>query len=375
MRQLFGAGVLALMIVAASGCIRPEAPNAEADILTAEIKGFELLRPTDVTNDKITFYANPWDDRSALAPVFTLTDGAKISPANGSVQDFTQPVMYTVTSEDGHWQKTYTVTVSVPTDVESVKFTFDDARLQDGKYFVFQVVDGEGKVTEEWASSNVGYSIGAEMGVMPNQITDYPVYQIEEGYEGKALQLATRSMQKLKDAFGMFMPNIPLLAAGSLYLGKLNTGLLMSEPLKATEFGTPVTRKPVMMTGYYKFMPGAEMINEKGEKMDQTDLFDIYGIVYEVTDDVKTLDGTNNLTSDNLVMVARISDEDRKPAGEWTRFEIPFEMRPGKSIDAEKLKQGKYNYSVVFSSSKDGAQFIGAAGSTLSVDEVEVFFE
>ena len=34
-----------------------------------------------------------------------------------------------------------------------------------------------------------------------------------------------------------------------------------------------------------------------------------------------------------------------------------------------------YNLSLVFSSSKEGAQFEGAVGSTLYVDEVELMFE
>ena len=366
-----------LLAAVSGGCIRPEAPNAEADILTAQIAGFEAIRPATVTNDKVTFYANPWEDLSALAPEFTLTAGATITPESGTPQDFSHPVTYTVTSEDGLWKKAYTISVSTPSDVEVQTFPFENARLQEDKYFVFRV-EGNGTsedAVEEWASSNTGYSIGAEMGVMPNKVTDYPVYQIEEGYEGKALRLVTRSMKPLKEAFGMFMPNIPLLAAGSLYLGKLNTDFLMSDPLKATEFGTPLLRKPVMMTGYYTFTPGPEMIDAKGEPTGRTDLFDIYAIVYEVTPETPHLDGTNNLSPENLVMIARLSDEDRKPASDWTRFEIPFQTVEGKSLDPQKLREGKYNYSVVFSSSKDGAAFIGAPESTLSVDEVTVYFE
>ena len=40
-------------------------------------------------------------DLTALAPEFTLAHGAAISPASGSVQDFTKPVTYEVTGSDG----------------------------------------------------------------------------------------------------------------------------------------------------------------------------------------------------------------------------------------------------------------------------------
>ena len=364
---------LALTLVA-SGCIRPEAPNAEADILTAQIEGIELIRPSSITNDKVTFYTNPWEDLTALAPTFTLTPGAKIEPASGSKQDFTRPVTYTVTSEDGKWSKAYTVAVSVPENVKRLLFDFEDTRMQDGKFYVFQIKNEEGNVTGEWSSSNLGYAIGADFGLLPGKPEDYPVAQVEDGYKGKALRLATRSTKAVADAFGFFM-KIPRLATGSLFLGRLNTNLLMKAPAKSSEFGIPVLQKPLMMTGYYQYTPGDQMIGEDGKAMEGEDLFDIYGIVYEVTPEVPFLDGTNNLTSDHLVMVARITDADRKPATEWTRFEIPFETLEGKTLDPVKLAKGQYNYSIAFSSSKDGAQFIGAVGSTLTVDEVEVFFE
>jgi hypothetical protein len=48
---------------------------------------------------------------TALAPTIAVSDGATVSPASGASSDFTNPVMYVVTAEDGS-MKTYTVTVS-----------------------------------------------------------------------------------------------------------------------------------------------------------------------------------------------------------------------------------------------------------------------
>ena len=47
-------------------------------------------------------------------------------------------------------------------------------------------------------------------------------------------------------------------------------------------------------------------------------------------------------------------------------------MQPGKVIDKEKLAQGGYQLSIVFSSSIEGDVFNGAEGSTLWIDEVEI---
>ena len=49
---------------------------------------------------------------TALTPTITISDGAEISPASGVEQDFTNPVVYTVTAEDGTTTKDWTVTVT-----------------------------------------------------------------------------------------------------------------------------------------------------------------------------------------------------------------------------------------------------------------------
>ena len=93
--------------------------------------------------------------------------------------------------------------------------------------------------------------------------------------------------------------------------------------------------------------------------------------MFETGDGVEYLDGHNSLTSDRIVLKEML--EDRKETNEWTRFSIPFKAVDGRTIDAEKLKEGKYSLAIIMSSSKDGANFEGAVGSTLYVDELELF--
>lgn len=54
-------------------------------------------------------------DVTALEPVITISEKASVNPASGLPQDFTNPVIYTVTAEDGT-QAFYTVTVTVEDD-------------------------------------------------------------------------------------------------------------------------------------------------------------------------------------------------------------------------------------------------------------------
>ena len=60
------------------------------------------------------------------------------------------------------------------------------------------------------------------------------------------------------------------------------------------------------------------------------------------------------------------------PTDTWTYWEMYFK---GKDAPDELVQAQGFNLALVFSSSKDGAQFEGAIGSTLYIDEVEVSYE
>ena len=98
-----------------------------------------------------------------------------------------------------------------------------------------------------------------------------------------------------------------------------------------------------------------------------------YAVFYRNHDDAENpvvLDGTNVLSSEYIVSKAQIVGP--TPTDEWTYFEMTFE---GGDADPELLSNMGYNFTVVFSSSKDGDLFEGAVGSRLEVDEVMVEFE
>lgn len=183
---------------------------------------------------------------------------------------------------------------------------------------------------------------------------------------GKCLSLVTRSTGFFGSIMGM-----PI-AAGNLFIGSFDVGNAMSNPLKATKFGLPFRHIPTYLAGYYKYKAG-DQFTEGGKPVSgKRDICDIYAIMYETSESVPTLDGTNAFTSPNLVSIARI--DDAKETDEWTYFKLPFHMLSGKYIDKEKLTAGKYNVAIVFTSSLEGDHFNGAIGSTLLIDEVELIY-
>ncbi|MDX2548083.1 family 43 glycosylhydrolase [Streptomyces sp. WI04-05B] len=69
------------------------------------------LKVDAIINDKdskVVLPLNPGSDVKALAPQFTLAHGASISPASGTLRDFSKPLTYEVTGSDGK-KRTWTV--------------------------------------------------------------------------------------------------------------------------------------------------------------------------------------------------------------------------------------------------------------------------
>jgi len=68
----------------------------------------------DTASALVTMYLPYGTDTRSLAPGFVLSDGAFVSPPAGSIHDFTLPVYYTVTAEDGETSRIWQVEVFSP---------------------------------------------------------------------------------------------------------------------------------------------------------------------------------------------------------------------------------------------------------------------
>tara|TARA_R110001583_G_scaffold122569_1_gene273852 strand:- start:5938 stop:7794 length:1857 start_codon:yes stop_codon:yes gene_type:complete len=65
----------------------------------------------DQTNGTIAVTVGSQENIKALAPQYTIPGGTASNPASGVAQDFTSPVKYTITSNDGFTGKSYLVSV------------------------------------------------------------------------------------------------------------------------------------------------------------------------------------------------------------------------------------------------------------------------
>ena len=95
---------------------------------------------------------------------------------------------------------------------------------------------------------------------------------------------------------------------------------------------------------------------------------DVYSVIYDPTEEIQSLDGANVLAAPNMSAIARLTSSER--VTEFREFNLPFYYF--KDLDQDKLLNNEYKLTIVFTSSKDGAYFEGAEGSTLIIDEVEL---
>ena len=365
MKPIYYIFSVATICVATSGCIRQEPLNAECDIVSASLPGNIMTQSAVIGNSEVLLNVKKGTDKSALAPEFKLTEGATIDPPSGTVRNFDIPQTYTVTSEDHMWHKTYTVIVDEPGI--TLSYEFEHVKQEQSStysYDIFYELGPDGSESFSWASGNAGYALTGRGNLDPSS---FPTYQSMNGRSGKCVALTTR----VTGFFGN-LRNSPL-AAGSLFIGEFKVNL--NNTLLSTHFGRPFDRKPLRLSGYYKYTPGEmyyklnKSLSDKLEPVPgKVDEFSLYGVMFERTPDVEYLDGTNVQTSPNVVALAKFEDGDRTPSENWRAFSLPFIYL--KELDNDKLEAGDYSISIVMSSSIDGDLFSGAPGSTLMVDQV-----
>ena len=370
------AGCLTMMTLCVS-CFGSEPDGCEADIETVTLhvsspedyffQATDSMQVVFSTDSVITFAVRGGADVSALSPVLTLSPGAPVIPVSGSTHDFSQgPVIYTVTSQDGRWQRHYRVSV-VPTMVtvtDTLRIDFEHYELETAtqRYYMWHNVLPDGSLGNDWATANAGYRLSMSTAAP----MDYPTTPLEQGYDGAAVCLMTRDT----GPFGR-MAN-KRLAAGNMFLGTFDIRIAMSDHLHATRFGIPFTDRPDRFTGYYTFEPGPTVQDFYGNPIaGRTDSADVYAVFYRNHDaagNEVVLYGDDVLSSNLIVAVAEL--EYVAPTSQWTAWDVKFEYR--EEVDEQLLANRGYSLAIVFSSSSAGGDFIGAIGSRLCVDKVRL---
>ena len=285
-RNILATALSLLMMVVMTSCFGEEPAGCEADIETVTLHAdnpeqffFQLTDSMQVvfsTDTEITFAVRGDADVSALSPILTLSAGATVEPASGSTHDFSHgPVTYTVTSQDGKWQRRYSVSV-IPTLVtvsDTLRYDFEHFELETAtqRYYIWHNLLPDGTLGNDWSTANAGFRISMSTA----KPEEYPSTPLLEGYDGAAVCLTTRDT----GPFGR-MAN-KRLAAGNLFLGTFDIRIAMSDHLHATRFGLPFTSRPDRFTGYYTYQPGETVQDFYGNPIaGRIDTADVYAVFY-----------------------------------------------------------------------------------------------
>lgn len=293
------------------------------------------------------------DDLSKLMPTIEVSEKATVTPASGAVQDFSngKTVTYTVTAENG---TKVTYTASVYGNVTSYDFenwSYDTSLYPEEN----QIYMANG-----WASCNNAVALIKYMGA--TYTGEYPVRPSDDAFTGEKAALLESVDTKGGNIIGQTVPKV---TSASIFLGSFDAMAAMNSPMATTSFGIMYDKQPLKVTGYYKYTPGTEFYNAKGELQEGvTDKCAMSAVLYEVSNEDETLDGSNIYTSDKIVAKAVFTSD--KTVDTYTPFELNLEY--AKAYDSSK----KYKFAIIFSASADGASYNAAVGSKLLIDNVSV---
>lgn len=368
---------LLIASLALASCVQDEALNREAAVDGVEGANVQLVS-IDTENKKIDLYVPRQTSHSLQELKFTLADQASIEATPQldtdkpliDLYDFSESGSrtFTVTSEDQAFHTPYLIRL-VDTELP-LAYSFDHLLANSSAPYDIlaerQTVVGENHDRVlQWVSGNPGYKLTG----MAKGREDYPTVQTPDGRNGMCVKLETRTT----GSFGMMLnPKMPI-AAGNIFVGSFDLSNALKDARKATRFGFPFYQKPVLLSGSYKFKAGEVFTDENGNVVAGCkDTGDIYAALYEVKQSSDFLDGNTSLNSSDIVLMARVPVSE---TAEWVSFAVPFTQPGSKAFDAAKLRSGKYKLELVCSSSKEGAWFRGAVGSTLYIDDIRLEVE
>ena len=316
---------------------------------------------------------------TALVPTIEVSDGATVTPASGVAQDFSngKTVTYTVTAAGGNVAEYKASIVG-----KTAFYDFEDWKTVEVK----SEFDGSVQWTYQLPVAGAWSGADAALQLIPVMVPTFDATQrsllpTDEAYSGsKAAKVVTLDTEGAPSFMPGVFPSVPKVTSGSLFLGDFEVDA--QKTLRSTRFGVPYSAKPIVVRGYYKYIPGEvyyrcddpEKSNEAVKDASLKDECAISAVLYEVSsyettedhDKDERLDGTNIYTSDKIVAIDVL--ESGATDG-YVSFELNLEYK--QEFDATKL----YRFAIICSSSKNGTTFSGAPGSTLYVDDIEVIAE
>lgn len=215
-----------------------------------------------------------------------------------------------------------------------------DSWSQDGKIWN----PWGGDVSQYWDTGNSGVTTVSSSNTIP---VDEP-----EAYKGRGVKMTSVWV----DAFV-----VKTFAAGNLFTGYFSTNI--SDPKSSVHFGRPFTGRPSGVRFYYKYTSTA--INKGDSHIGEKDQMHVYV-------SLENWDGASERpSSPKVVGYGEFATDVDCTSYTEAGFDITYTMEKDGSGNTIKPT----HIVMVATSSKYGADFIGAVGSVLYIDEFEFIYE
>ena len=184
----------------------------------------------------------------------------------------------------------------------------------------------------------------------------YPVERVKDAYNSDyAARIRTLKISKGSERYPYY------LHAGVLFQGSYEVNPETLEGKAA--YGETFDTRPVSVTGYYKYQPGTQLYHNN-DPIEGQDSCCFKAVLYEVVNMWETIDYTQLENDPRIIAVGSFQSAER--VTKYTPFSFSLEYL--KDFNSAR----KYKLAVAFYSSKYGEQLIGAPGSTLYIDEVNI---
>ena len=176
--------------------------SSEKSIASFNFKNPLAVGTIDDTNYTVTITVPPDTDVTNLSPTIQVSNSAIISPASGIPQDFTNPVTYTVTAQNGSVQK-YVATVnvaSITTSIQKLITSFKlasikpqvDGFINNDNYTIYVVVPDGTDLTKLAPTIEVSQNaIISPASGTPQDFTNPVIYTVTDVYGGTQIYTVT----------------------------------------------------------------------------------------------------------------------------------------------------------------------------------------
>jgi len=288
----------------------------------------------------------------------TLSSFATSDLNPGDSIDLSESVLINVTAEDDITLTTWTLKASVASNTPQLANSDFNIWYQTSEGYYEPGESGESTI---WGTGNPGTKLLGLFATTP--------LEIEDG--NLAVRMETLYNGDFAAGFGT-----PISAA-TIFTGKFDPDKIeISDPQAAIDFGTPFAARPKGFQLKYSFKPGTENKDKQGNPLDHSDACDIYLLLEVRQGSTSKRLATGWFRSDNTVT-------------ELTNLNInlTYGELPAEAPDYSKPEDGNYvradsadfilptHLTFVATSSFDGANFAGAVGSLLIIDDLELIYD